>query len=391
MPQTPVDDAGPKRTTVLLFAVLVVGVCLLLAECGTRVVFALQVGPEILLYGLVSDREERNVHIHENIVAGSYSKYFPNQKRTDKDETGESFDVTINEHGFRGRDFTISKPPGLIRVVTLGASSTFGYHARDDDTYPRYIEELLSQECPHRRFEVINLGVPHLDSEQILALFLAEGLALEPDVVTFYEGVNDAAGGAWRAPTALSLRSRVMLEVRSRLLLARFLRSVLRRKQFSAAEVASHTEGKSERFLGNLDRISRAAGEQGALLVVGTQQARSTLLPGDQVLGISYAEEVELVREQLAREGEVAEGDVHFLTHAALMGDLRAWAAANDVPLVDVIDALDPSRETIVTWVHLNAAGNRIVARAFTRAILPRVCPPQQEQQESAAAPVPTS
>jgi len=55
-----------------------------------------------------------------------------------------------------------------VRVVTLGASSTFGFHNRDDQTYPRQLENLLNQEARgSTRYEVINLGIPHLTSDEI--------------------------------------------------------------------------------------------------------------------------------------------------------------------------------------------------------------------------------
>src|SRR6185295_7016799 len=104
------------------------------------------------------------------------------------------FPVRINNHGFRGGDFTIDKPPGTFRILTLGASSTFGYHDRDDETYPVLLERQLNRTADDgRRYEVINFGVPHATTDNTLALFLAEGVALSPDLVTFYEGANDAA------------------------------------------------------------------------------------------------------------------------------------------------------------------------------------------------------
>ena len=96
-------------------------------------------------------------------------------------------------HLFRGRDFQTQKAPGVIRVVTLGASSTFGYYDRDEETYPFLLETLLNAESPESlRFEVINLGIPHLKMASIYQLFMAEALPLQPDIVTFYEGNNDA-------------------------------------------------------------------------------------------------------------------------------------------------------------------------------------------------------
>jgi len=174
--------AGPqarRRPWILSIAVasLMAG---LLLELTVRAAFAIRVGPSLLLYGFVNQRME-DVQRHENVAAG-YSKYFPRQVRYDTDaETHERFAVRINRHGFRGKDFNIEKPADVVRVVTLGASSTFGYHDRDDETYPYYLEQRLSARYAGASFKVINLGIPHLTSEHILALFHAEALPLTPD------------------------------------------------------------------------------------------------------------------------------------------------------------------------------------------------------------------
>ena len=124
---------------------------------------------------------------------GGYTKYFPREVRIDHDpETGDTFRVAINGHGFRGPEFRQTKPAGVIRVVTLGASSTFGYYNRDNETYPHFLELEFNARCGGQRtFEVINLGILHTKAKQNVALFRREAVPLSPDVVTFYEGIND--------------------------------------------------------------------------------------------------------------------------------------------------------------------------------------------------------
>jgi hypothetical protein len=56
--------------------------------------------------------------------------------------------------------------------------------------------------------------------------------------------------------------------------------------------------------------------------------------------------------------------------HKDLMDEQRKWAITNSVPYVDVIQAMDLNRQNLVTWVHLNSAGNRIVASALANEIL---------------------
>jgi len=55
--------------------------------------------------------------------------------------------LSINSHGFRGKEFSIAKPDDVIRVLTLGASSTFGFFNKDDETYPYLLEQRLNKLC----------------------------------------------------------------------------------------------------------------------------------------------------------------------------------------------------------------------------------------------------
>ena len=186
----------------IIFYVAMLIVSLLVVEAGFRAVLAFWIGPRVLFYGSRFQRQiipaatpdNHTVMLHGNMQQG-YTKFFPNELKVDHDHvTEETFKVSINSRGFRGGEINEAKKPGVTRIVTLGASSTFGYFDRDNETYPYYLEQKLNEDSRSKgRFEVINLGIPHLHSEQILTLFLAEAIPLHPDVVTFYEAVNDAA------------------------------------------------------------------------------------------------------------------------------------------------------------------------------------------------------
>jgi hypothetical protein len=184
----------------------------LLAELIVRGYFASLVGPRVLLYGTPWERNRQSipafaglVQSHRNTVGqyspyssddpSAYSKYFPREEKvTESPDRKEVYPVRINNQGFRGADFAIEKAPGTIRVLTLGSSSTFGYHDRDDETYPYLLERILNERAGDRaRFEVINFAIPHATSQNILAMFLAEGSTAHPDFVTFYEGANASA------------------------------------------------------------------------------------------------------------------------------------------------------------------------------------------------------
>jgi lysophospholipase L1-like esterase len=303
--------------------------------------------------------------------------------------TGELTTARINNHGFRGADFALEKPPGVIRVLTLGASSTFGYGNRDHETYPFQLEEILNaRAAPGIRYEVINFAIPHATTDNIVSMFRAEGMALQPDFVTLYAGANDSS----IKEEAGSVAGRLWLWLRERLLLFEFAHH--------------HLEAllPPARHLWSVERLKDACDEIGARLVVATQQARSLAVEGESLRGLTYAGELALVRAQLSsgkvggrfpleawyemarRVAQIPTGHGRrarqlmadldktriFLVHARLMEDLRAWAREHDVGFVDAIEALDGRRDQLISWVHLHPEANRRLARAFAEEILGR-------------------
>ena len=76
---------------------------------------------------------------------GEYYKFPPNYVLKGANGQGDET-ASINSQGFRGPDFKIAKPEGVFRVMCLGESSTFGYHNRDDETYPFILGRLFVQE-----------------------------------------------------------------------------------------------------------------------------------------------------------------------------------------------------------------------------------------------------
>ena len=372
----------------MLFWMVTLTIPAAMLEAGLRVYFAFQLGSSTLFYGTSLNREKSgDAHSGDMNLLEGYFKYHPHQQRFTRDrQTGRLIRATINSSGFRGRDFQKQKDPHVIRVVTLGASSTFGFSDRDDETYPYYLEQLLNRGPPGGyRFEVINLGIPHLQSAQTLALFEAEALPLGPDVVTFYEGVNDS----WSSPVLFKKERaaehvvRVKLRRVSRLRRAfrwsrdHFVTVVVtdgvvkahRNVKYTREDLEEHIAGKSEGFLRNISAICDECRKRGITFIVASQQAKSLLVDREDIKGVTYKGESERVRGHLAEDGYVTRQELYFLTHVVLMDDLEEWVKTNHVPYVDVIAALDQRRDCLVSWVHLNAEGNRIVAEAFASAI----------------------
>lgn len=357
----------------LLYTAIILAVFFLLAELAARTLLSVQLGSRIFLYGTPAYRsDEQSVVVRYGTEYSSfegYEKYFPRQSVVGTDCINDgTFDIEINSSGFRGEDLPLSKPSGVKRIVMLGASSTFGFCDRDDDTYPQQLERML--EGSPDKFEVINLGIPHLTSGQITSLFFNEALAYDPDIVTFYEGHNDthALKDEPRELTSKLPVLRDALDLAGRYSVI-FLRvsSLLDEapKGFTAEFLYGPAETASLQLLKNIEQIYAECERRGIAFIVATQQMQSLMLDREELAGVSYSEEVERVEGKLAREGELTHREFGFLAHDIFMKDLVAWAETNSVPLVDVIGALDDRRDTLMSPVHINAEGNEIVARAF--------------------------
>jgi lysophospholipase L1-like esterase len=373
-------------------------VSLLVLEVGFRAVLAFRVGPSVLYYGTRFQRQNvpaqtdnHTVMQHGNLQQG-YTKFFPHELKVDHDPvTNEIFRISINSRGFRGGEIDETKKPGVTRIVTLGSSSTFGYYDRDNETYPYYLEQKLNKDSAATgRFEVINLGIPHLHSEEILALFYAEVIPLHPDVVTFYEGVNDAARGnphvnegGRKNPTQRQKQSAITPlkagygMVRDHLVAVAFIDSIrqnmIAEPTFNRGQVERHMTGTSEHFVGNIDRLYRECQQRGIIFVALKQQAKSHMVKEADIKSVTYAQEVQMVKDKLEKENAIKARELHLLTHSILSiltTDLEQWATSNRVPFVNVQKVLDQDRDVLMSWVHLSPRGNRMIADSLAEEIV---------------------
>jgi lysophospholipase L1-like esterase len=99
----------------------------------------------------------------------------------------------LGDHRFHGRQVTEQAHPDVSRVISLGASGTWGwgYPVGSRNDYPSRLQALLMQERP---VEVINASWVGSSGDRLFR-FLRDGLApLQPDVVTLSAYYADAIG-----------------------------------------------------------------------------------------------------------------------------------------------------------------------------------------------------
>ena len=96
-----------------------------------------------------------------------------------------------NSFGFRGREFSLSKPANTYRIVALGASTTYSLEVADfKHSYPNLLEQYL-RESGFAAVEVINASAAGYTSHQNLINMQFRVLPLQPDLIILYQGFND--------------------------------------------------------------------------------------------------------------------------------------------------------------------------------------------------------
>lgn len=162
----------------LLYALVLFAVALVVCEGALRVRATLR-------YGSASSQLRDAMTVYD-AAAGL------NVPRPGYEITGNRIHVRINSLGFRGEEVEPEKPVGTIRIVCLGASTTFSTEVSSNDmTWPAILQRKLRQEHPGVRFEVINAAVPGYVSSDNLKNLKHRVLPLKPDLVIYYEANNE--------------------------------------------------------------------------------------------------------------------------------------------------------------------------------------------------------
>lgn len=101
-----------------------------------------------------------------------------------------SASVSTNSEGLRDRDYLPYAATGVVRILALGDSQTFGNGIELDETWPKRLETVLNDTAKNK-YEVINAGLAASDTWQheiILKRLLPK---YNPDVVILAFYVND--------------------------------------------------------------------------------------------------------------------------------------------------------------------------------------------------------
>jgi GDSL-like Lipase/Acylhydrolase family len=96
-----------------------------------------------------------------------------------------------NSLGYRDREHSLEKPPGVYRIVVIGDSITMGLQIDDhtEDVYTNVLESALTR--GGRDVEVINFGVSGYNTQQEVHTLADKGIQFKPDLVILAYCIND--------------------------------------------------------------------------------------------------------------------------------------------------------------------------------------------------------
>ncbi|MDD5136091.1 MAG: SGNH/GDSL hydrolase family protein [Candidatus Omnitrophica bacterium] len=96
--------------------------------------------------------------------------------------------VITNSYGMRSKEIRFEKTPGVKRVVALGDSVTDGYFVDNDQTYPFFLEGILTEDGYKAEVLSVARGGGSIDKELALLKVIAP---LKPDIVVLTFVTND--------------------------------------------------------------------------------------------------------------------------------------------------------------------------------------------------------
>jgi lysophospholipase L1-like esterase len=130
-------------------------------------------------------RYQATVFARSAFEQGGQTILFP-----DKDPKRGQVMWSLNTMGYRGREFTYTKPDNTIRIVFYGGSQVFDICTHNDEHWPGKVEEALHK-AGKNSIEVINAGIPGHSSHDSFGKLFSEGCGWKPDYVILCNAWND--------------------------------------------------------------------------------------------------------------------------------------------------------------------------------------------------------
>jgi len=183
------DDTTIPRYKLIIFSVVTVGIFFICLELAARLVLSYKKDSfEYIFYGFKHMEQKKRLQKIEG--KNGEAAFYIGIPSADKKNP-------VNSLGFRGPEIH-KKKPGIIRIVCLGGSTTYGEGLRYSDTYPAILQKKLDEKWGIGHYEVVNGGQPGSTLPQIFSLTKQYIIPLQPDIIILMNINNNLhAPGFW--------------------------------------------------------------------------------------------------------------------------------------------------------------------------------------------------
>jgi len=287
----------------------------------------------------------------------------------------------MNNLGFRGRDRSLAKLPGTLRVAALGASETFGIYESPDMEYPAQLERMLAAQL-RRRVEVFNTAFLGMSLPRVTEFCRRDLGSLHADVVVYYPTPTSYLSDRPPLPAARPLAAAAApVSTGLDLRVARYVESAVRSHVpeqvlywIRRVELDRRTSGKPpswffheapadrlELFETHLEALIDCVRRSGTRLVLVTHPHRfggGELTPLDGRLLVAW-------RRFYPRA--TARGLLSM--EASANASIRRLADKHGVEVADLARAVPPHPENFADYAHFTDQGATIAAGALADVI----------------------
>lgn len=365
---------GSDRRTQALSLVIGIAAALLLAEVGLRVYQRVVAGVPLLAF--LPAYHERTFPLSPFLVFGPRTRWqIPNKTHPET--------AYFNDQGFRTHEHLGPKPPGELRLIALGGSTTEDVWNDAGIHWPLIAERTLHA-AGRPDVRIYNGAMSAYTTAHSLVRLSLDVLEYQPDVVLVMHNINDllvaySAGAQGRRVDGNYLvkygsKSLTSVLDESDVVLSRlwvFLRERLRRlwpEPPSPPLESYDLESARKIFERNLRSIVAVARSHGSAVVFVTMPlARSPLRFHETTT--------------LARGGIVDRMPAHerFLSDFdAYNESVRRVAAELGVPVIDAARLVPSDDRLFADLVHTTSAGVQVMGETVGKRLLEILPPPQE-------------
>lgn len=288
----------------------------------------------------------------------------------------QGVEVKTNFLGLRDLRANFKKTKNTFRIVCLGASPTFGWAVKYEDTYPYQLERMLrSKGGEEKVYEVINAGVIGYTSYQGLLFLKKEILRLSPDIISVPYVINDIDRDRFyrsngKSDKELKPKDSRLLHLENLLEKSKLFR-IWRKIALQTVAVGVKFLGTERNHLGavrispqeyenNLNEIIAIARQNGVKVVFIKMPV--SFFPHEEL-----PEKKKHFQETKDRQLFQCGKDVKVYNEI-----IESVAEKNEVPLVDIALAFaeNKAKNLFITPIHPSASGHKIIAAEVYNTLL---------------------